>query len=356
MKNSFILMCLLLANFYVCAQGDNYELVWSDEFNGTGAIDNTKWHHQTQLPNGGSWYNGEIQHYTNREENSFESNGTLKVRAIKETFTDQGFTKTHTSARLNSKFAFTYGYVAVRARLPLGQGTWPAIWTLGQNINEPGGFWTPTNGNTSWPACGEMDIMEHWGSNQNYVQSATHTPSSFGDTVNKGGSNNPSASTIFHIYSLEWTPERLVFRVDDTIHYVYEPASQNASTWPFDLNQYLLLNVAILPDISPSFTQSAMEIDYVRIYQDASLSVDEASLTQDLLLYPNPVNKDLSIEVTANLIGSNASIYSLTGQKLDTINVQNERMALDMSAYAKGIYFFILSKEGSTITKRIVKQ
>lgn len=170
MKRYLILLSLLVCSILVYGQPDNYEIVWSDEFDGNGAIDSEKWHHQTQLPNGGSWYNGEIQHYTDRIENSFVSNGTLKVVAKKETYTDQGFTKTHTSARLNSKFAFTYGYVAVRAKLPQGVGTWPAIWTLGQNITEPGGYWYDTNGTVGWPNCGEIDIMEHWGSNQNFVQ------------------------------------------------------------------------------------------------------------------------------------------------------------------------------------------
>ena len=116
-------------------------LVWSDEFDGNGAINSANWFHQTQLPAGGSWYNNEVQHYTNRTDNSSVSNGTLKIVAKKESFNDQGHTKQYTSARLNSKFAFTYGRVEIRAKLPTGVGTWPAIWMLGKNINEDGGFW-----------------------------------------------------------------------------------------------------------------------------------------------------------------------------------------------------------------------
>jgi beta-glucanase (GH16 family) len=109
--------------------------------------------------------------------------------------------------------------------------------------------------------------MEHWGNNQNYVQSAMHTPSSFGGTVNIGGQTIPTASSEFHIYTLDWTSEKMTFSVDGVVHYVYNPAVKNANTWPFDADQYILLNVAIEPSISPSFTQSAMEIDYVRVYQ-----------------------------------------------------------------------------------------
>jgi beta-glucanase (GH16 family) len=253
---------------YVFAACSNFtNLVWSDEFNGTGAITATNWFQQTQLPNGDSWYNNEQQHYTNRQVNAYVSNGTLKITAKKEVFTDQSVTKQYTSARLNSKFAFTYGRVEVRAKLPIGGGTWPAIWMLGKNVIEPGAYWSSTNGTLNWPACGEVDIMEHWGNNQNYVQSAMHTPSSFGGTVNLGGQTIATASSDFHIYTLEWTAQKMVFKVDGVTHYTYEPAVKDASTWPFDAPQYLLLNVAMQPYIDPNFVSSAMEIDYVRVYQ-----------------------------------------------------------------------------------------
>ena len=231
-------------------------------------VNSTKWHHQTQLPNGVSWYNNELQHYTDELANSYVSDGTLKIVARKETYVDQGHTKQYTSARLNSKFAFTYGVVEVRAKLPTGHGTWPAIWMLNQKITEPGGYWTSAHGAIPWPACGEIDIMEHWGSNPNYVQSAMHTTSSSGGTINKGGRYVTTASTDFHVYKMDWNAERIVFSVDDVEHYVYQPSVKTVQTWPFDENQYLLLNVAIESSISASFTQSAMIVDYVRIYQN----------------------------------------------------------------------------------------
>ena len=123
--------------------------------------------------------------------------------AKKENFTDQGQTKQYTSARLNSKFAFTNGRVEVRAKLPTGVGTWPAIWMLGKNINENGAYRQSQGfGTTPWPACGEIDIMEHWGNNQNYIQSALHTPSSFGGTINHGGIMASNVSTTFHEYAM----------------------------------------------------------------------------------------------------------------------------------------------------------
>ena len=230
-------------------------------------IDNSKWHHQTLLPNGYSWYNGELQHYTNRLNNSYVSNGTLKIVARKETFNDQGHTKQYTSARLNSKFAFRYGRVEFRAKMPYGSGTWPAVWMLGKNIDEDGSYWDQRGyGNTSWPAVGEIDILEHWGSNQGYASSAVHTTSSSGNTENYGGTIVSDISSKFHIYSMEWDSDKIIFKIDGNEHYRYDPSVKNNETWPFDDEFFLLLNVAIEPSISSGFTQSQMEIDYIRVY------------------------------------------------------------------------------------------
>ena len=307
-----------------------YTLVWNDEFDGNGAIDSAKWFHQTQLPNGNSWYNNELQHYTDRLDNSYVSDGTLKIIAKQETYTDQGQTKEYTSARLNSKYAFTYGRVEVRAMLPEGVGTWPAIWMLGQNINEVGAYWqTQGYGTTSWPYCGEVDIMEHWGTNQNYVQSALHTPSSYGGTTNLGGQYISNASTEFNVYCLEWTPEQMIFSVNDYVHYTYNPSVQNSETWPFDSAQYLLLNIAIEPSVTSSFIESEMEIDYVRVYEASTLSTQ----TQTVPVYfnvfqnfPNPFNpittlkydlpEDSFVDIT---------IYDMLGNVVNNLINQNQR-------------------------------
>ena len=244
-------------------------LVWSDEFDGERAINSEKWFHQTQLPPGGDWYGGLINHYTNREENTFLKDGFLNLVAKKESFKDQGELKEYTSARLNSKFSFTYGRVEVRAKLPTGVGTWPAIWMLSKNIDEDGAYWDLEGyGTTKWPVCGEIDMLEHWGKNQNFVQSAVHTAASYGyNTANLGGRKIEAASDQFHIYALEWSEEKIVFSVDGVVHFTYNPDVKDASTWPYTTDQYILLNIAIEPDIDPDFVQSAMVIDYVRVYQ-----------------------------------------------------------------------------------------
>lgn len=331
-------------------------LVWADEFDVDGALNSSNWHHQTQLPQGGSWFNGEIQHYTDRQDNSFVENGLLKIVAKKETFTDQGYTKDYTSARLNSKFAFQYGRVDVRAKLPSGVGTWPAIWMLGKNINEDGAYWDLQGfGTTSWPACGEIDIMEHWGDNQNYVQSATHTPSSFGATINHGGQTITTASSDFHVYTLIWTEEKLIFSVDDAVHYVYNPPVKNADTWPFDAEQYLLLNIAIQPIIDPVFSESAMEVDYVRVYQDNTTTTSQIIRPQSPAYYPNPTDDELNIylknAVQQPIPLEVLSIDGMLIRSQEVIASEGKITLKNLEALSKGIYLvrFKIDKENYCI-------
>jgi beta-glucanase (GH16 family) len=244
-------------------------LVWSDEFDVEGTINQEKWFHQTKLPPSGSWWGGLIQHYTNRDTNSYVKDGYLHLVAKKETFEAHGEVKDYTAARLNSKFAFTYGRVEIRAKLPAGIGTWPAIWMLNKNIDEDGAYWDNQGlGTTKWPFCGEIDILEHWGKNQDYVSSAVHNGSGYGsDVKNIGGQNIKGASAKFHNYVLEWSKEKMIFSIDGVEHYKYQPTIKNSDTWPYDSDYYIILNIAIEPDIDPNFVESPMVVDYIRVYQ-----------------------------------------------------------------------------------------
>ncbi len=278
-KSSSILFLFFLVSQFCFSQVDVVykDLVWSDEFNTNGAVDSNNWFHQTQLPAGGSWFNGEVQLYTDLVTNSFVNAGYLNIVAKKETFTDQGVTKDYTSARLNSKFAFTYGRVDVRAKVPIDGGTWPAIWLLGKDVNEPGGYFASAYGTTSWPACGETDMMEHGiftSQSINYIQSTLHTPSSFGNSINRGGIVASDLANNYHVYSLNWSPNQISFLLDGVIYYTYNPAVKDATTWPFDKAQYLLLNIAMggtSGTIASNFTQTSMMIDYVRVYQNTTV-------------------------------------------------------------------------------------
>jgi hypothetical protein len=208
-----------------------------------------------------------------------------------------------------------YGRVDVRAKIPTNQGTWPAIWLLGKNVNENGGFFDSQFGTTSWPACGEIDIMEH-GITQSqpagYVQSAIHTPSSFGNTVNHGGTIASNLGNDFHVYSMNWSPFQITFLLDGVAFYTYNPAVKNASTWPFNAEQYLLLNIAmggVAGTIPSSFTNAAMEIDYVRVYQNTTPDTENpANFTAT-----SGVIGSSSIELLVNATDNSGSvIYNVT--------------------------------------------
>ncbi len=330
-------------------------LVWADEFDGpNGSIDSNNWFHQTQLPAGGSWFNGEVQHYTNREQNSSVEDGFLNITAIKENFTDQGETKEYTSARLNSKFAFTYGRVDVRAKLPFGNGTWPAIWTLGKNINEAGAYWeTQGFGEVGWPACGEIDIMEHGLHGVNEVSVALHTPSSSGNTVNTAVMPLPDVANEFHVYSMNWSPNQITFLIDGVGFYTYNPAIKDDATWPFDKDQYLILNIAMggfAGTIDPSFSQSSMVIDYVRVYQNAELSTEEYQ-RPELRVFPNPVNDILTINTSYQI--DKVEVHNTLGQLVHSKRPSANEV--QVSELAKGVYLLSVYSNGNRDTLRFVK-
>ena len=326
------------------------DLVWADEFDTNGAIDAAKWHHQTQLPQGGSWYNGEVQHYTNRIENSSVNNGFLDITAIKENFTDQGQTKEYTSARLNSKFAFTYGRVDVRAKLPFGDGTWPAIWTLGKNINEDGGFWDSQYGTVGWPACGELDIMEHGLHPTNQVSVAIHTPSSYGGTVNTSIQTLADVANNFHVYSMNWSPDQITFLIDGVGFYTYNPAVKNDDTWPFYLEQYLLLNIAMGGNggaIDSNFSQSSMVIDYVRVYQNTTASTEDV-FANKFSVYPNPSSDVLNIRTNEPI--DKVELYNTIGQLI----VAKKTTNINVSSINTGVYILKIYSGNRIVTKKVM--
>jgi hypothetical protein len=229
------------------------ELVWADEFDGSGAPDEANWIYNTGRGNNG-WGNGEAQYYTDRSDNVVVEDGVLKITAKREDFSGAQYT----SARITSedKFEFTYGRVEVRAKLPTGGGTWPAIWLLGEDY--------ATN---EWPGCGEIDVMEHVGNQQDEIFSSLHFPGNFaGDAITRS-TVVPGVSDEFHVYEVAWSPDFITFFVDGEAYHTFA----NNPDLPFDSDFFLILNVAMGGtfggEIDPAFTESTMEVDYVRVYQ-----------------------------------------------------------------------------------------
>jgi beta-glucanase (GH16 family) len=238
-----------------------YKLVWSDEFDKPGLPDAAKWGYDTGR-NSAGWNNNELQYYTaQRLENARVENGQLIITARKERLTnasDYGG-QSYTSARLltRGKAAWTYGFFEVRAMLPCGLGTWPAIWTLG------------TGG--SWPDDGELDIMEQVGSNPGRIFGTTHTKLSGGIGIG-GDTNLPNACTAFHNYQMTWTADHIMFGIDDINYFEFKKNNNTPySAWPFDKPQYMILNLAIGGNLGGPVDDNifpvSMKIEHVRVYQ-----------------------------------------------------------------------------------------
>jgi hypothetical protein len=228
-------------------------LIWSDEFNTDGAPDPLKWGYDFGTGSGG-WGNSELEYYTSRPENVSIKDGILKIISIKESY--QG--SSYTSARMLTmdKFSFTYGKVVVRAKVPASVGTWPAVWMLGSNISAAG-----------WPACGEIDIMEHRGSELNKIFGTLHYPGHSGGSANGSTTLIQNASTEFHIYKVEWTALAIKIYVDDVLYHTVP----NSSAIPFNSNFFLIMNLAMggnfAGPVDTSFTSDSLQVDYIKVYK-----------------------------------------------------------------------------------------
>jgi len=230
---------------------DFTNLLWEDQFNTDGAPDATKWVSEIGTGQNG-WGNNEKQYY--RAENAVVQGGSLKITAKAENF--QG--SEYTSARLKTEglFDFKYGKVEIRAKLPSGSGTWPAFWMLGANYQ--------TN---AWPACGEIDIMEHVGNNQDHVLGTLHLPGNFGGNGISGATTVAGLADDFHTYTLIWSDTKINWYIDGVKFHTYN----NTAGTPFNADFFLIFNVAMGGNlggtIAPGFVSSTLEVDYVKVFQ-----------------------------------------------------------------------------------------
>ncbi len=229
-------------------------LVWEDDFTVNGTPDVTKWTYDIGTGSNG-WGNNEEQYYTDRAENVVVDNGNLIITAQREDFMGSSYT----SARLKTQglYNFKYGRVEVRAKLPGEAGTWPAIWMLGKNFPVVG-----------WPQTGEIDIMEQTGADKNTVLATCHWfDASRGAKADYGLTTSVTDVTDYHTYTMEWTGDFITVYLDDVEYYKLA----NNATLPFNEDFFLLLNVAmggtLGGNIDAGFSESRMEIDYVKVYQ-----------------------------------------------------------------------------------------
>ena len=258
-----------------------WNLAWSDEFEGPSGspVDLAKWSFDI---GGNGWGNNELETYTNRTANAELQGGALVIKALKETFTGpDNKTRNYTSARLltRNKFTQTYGRFEARIKVAYGQGIWPAFWMLGDDLDTAG-----------WPNCGEIDIMENIGREPSIVHGTIHGPGYSGaNGVTASYALPPSQkfSDDYHTFAVEWEPSVMRFYVDGLLYKTRTPADLPAGkAWVFNHPFFLILNVAVGggfpgdPDATTVFPQ-LMKVDYVRVYQRATLSNRPLLLTDE---------------------------------------------------------------------------
>jgi len=244
-----------------------WQLVWSDEFDYTGLPDSTRWGYDV---GGQGWGNKELQNYTaGRKENARVEDGRLIIEARR----DGPQNRRYTSARLVSKGKgdWTYGRFEVRAKLPSGRGTWPAVWMLPS---------LKTYGDGGWPDNGEIDIMEHVGFDPDVVHGSIHTRAYYHSIGTQKTSKTavPNSRTEFNVYAVEWTPDEIRWYVNDKHFFTFTNERRTSRTagykqWPFDKPFHLILNLAVggtwggARGVDGSIWPQRMEVDYVRVYQ-----------------------------------------------------------------------------------------
>lgn len=258
MKKSLLISLLFLAMFTVSAQ-NTLKMVWNDEFNYSGLPDTSKWNYDV---GGHGWGNNELQFYTaNRLENARVSSGKLIIEAHKESWDN----KAYTSARLvtKGKGDWQYGRIEVKAKIPHGLGTWPAIWMLGST--------TPLK----WPDDGEIDIMEHVGYDQGRIHASVHCKK-YNHVIGTQKTTQimvPDCSNSFHVYFTEWNKDKVEIGMDGKVYFSFTNEHSGYDAWPFDNPMYLLLNIAVggnwggQKGVDENIWPKRMEIDYVRVYQ-----------------------------------------------------------------------------------------
>lgn len=241
------------------------KLVWSDEFDKDGAPDPTKWNYDlgNGCPNNCYWGNNELQYYTNETNNVRVENGMLIIEAHKEARDDRSYTSTRIISK--GKGDWTYGKFEIRAKLPKGKGTWPAIWMLSTEWKYGG-----------WPASGEIDIMEHVGYDPGVIHGTIHTEkyNHIKGTQKEGKKTVSNAQDEFHVYGIDWTKDKMSFLIDDKAYYtVTRDKNEDFTGWPFDQKFHLLMNIAVggnwggAQGVDESIWPQKMEVDYVRVYQ-----------------------------------------------------------------------------------------
>lgn len=308
----------------------NAQLLWGDDFNGT-SVNTSNWGYDIGA---GGWGNSELEYY--RSENATVSGGYLNITAKRESYGGAAYT----SARLKTqgKKSWTYGFMESRIKMPKGQGLWPAFWMIGNDI-----------GSVGWPKCGELDIMEHVNSDATITGTmhwdigGSHVLYNAQKTVDVSG---------WHLYQMNWNSTSIKWYVDGSLYLTGNIANNINSTEEFHLPFFFILNVAVggnwpgSPNSSTPFP-AVMQVDYVRVYQQASgrIAVEEEKAPEtEVRFYPNPVKETLTYTVPQGLENHTLRMYDLQGKEVLSHVVKNAQgeNSINVSHVKSGYYILDL--------------
>ena len=270
MHRNWLYLAAIFVALTSCNKVQERQLVWSDEFDYAGQPDSAKWNYDLGdgCPNVCGWGNDEAEFYTRDSKNVRIENGRLIIEAHHDSLGG----KAYTSTRIVSKFKgdWLYGKIEVKAKLPRGRGTWPAIWMLSTDWKYGG-----------WPASGEIDIMEQVGYNPGVIHANIHCESfnHVKKTQKEGKVTVPDAQQEFHVYAIDWRADRIDFYVDEKMyHSISKGTDDTFKEWPFDQRFHLIMNIAVgggwggAKGIDDSIWPQKMEVEYVRVYAPVSSS------------------------------------------------------------------------------------
>ncbi len=340
-------LLILLVFFGVQSQAQEWNLVWSDEFD-SPSINKDNWKFET---GGGGWGNNELEYYTSRDDNATIDDGNLLIIAKEESYGGRNYT----SARLKTQGlqSFKYGKIESRIKLPAQQGIWPAFWTLGDNISQVG-----------WPKCGEIDIMEHI-DKVTYINGTLHWDNnghaSYGKTIT-------CDVTKYHVYSVEWNENAIKWFVDDNKYCEINIANNAGGTEEIHNPMFILLNMAVggnwpgSPNSTTIFPDT-MFVDYVRVYQTSvtsSISTQKKDAFSLEQIYPNPFSSTatISYNIPSKSLVS-LKIFDLNGRVVSTI-VSEEMQAgkytreWNATSFSDGVYYCKLQAGTFEETKKII--
>jgi beta-glucanase (GH16 family) len=326
-----VMMALIGLAMLLCVSA-KAQLIWSDEFNGT-SVNTSNWNFEQGA---GGWGNQELQYY--RSQNATVSGGVLNITARRESYGGAAYT----SARINTagKRTFTYGFLEASCRMPMGQGYWPAFWMIGQNF-----------GSVGWPACGEIDIMEHVNSEARVV-GTIHWNGPNGYSLYNASYNTSPGN--WHRYQLNWNQYGMRWYVDGVQYHTANITNSINSTEEFHRPFFFILNLAIggvwpgSPTSSTPFP-AVFQVDYVRVYQqsnarmpgaDEEIAKNGAEEQNNVRVYPNPVQDVLNYSVPEGLENHTLKMYDIEGREVISRDVRDvkESNSINVSTVKPGYY------------------